>query len=297
MSKQMLKIDYKCLHPSCIVKCREGSIDIDSESFKELSAVYEEEGKFRSPKGKCLMGFSQPFQVVEIDAAAADDSGSMAQVEADPDDPISVLMAEHREVLGLLDRIEGYLRKRDVEALWTATAELEDELTRHSIEKEEQVLFPVVRELMPLGEGLVGIVMEDHVEVINLLYAFRDGLADGEIFDGIINSVITNLKSHIRKEDEEFFELVSKSLKGDVRKKVAEGMKDVERNHVKIEAGDRAEHAALNRTNREQRKVLNEHIAAVKDLVNISSDGGCGCGGEDLGDMDEAPDLHAGHSH
>lgn len=294
MSKQVLEIQYICKHPSCIVNCREGIVDVDEETFAELSAAIPEEGMFKSPRGKCRMGFSQTFQVVEIRKAGEVRQEDVADTGGvDQEDPISVLMHEHNEVLKLLDRIETQLRKRDLSALWVTSAELEDELTLHSIEKEEEVLFPILKNLLPLGEGLVAIVKEDHMEVMNLLHAFRDGLADGDIFDGIINSVITNLKSHIRKEDEEFFELVYRSLDDESRKKVLIGMREVDKKHVKIEAGDMAVHAAENRTNIEQRRFLNEHIAAVKDLVNVNADGGCGCSGEDLGDTEA--DAHINH--
>ena len=34
----------------------------------------------------------------------------------------------------------------------------------------------------------------------------------GEIIDGVINSMIVNLRNHIRKEDGEFFELIRGQL-------------------------------------------------------------------------------------
>lgn len=300
MSDQILEIKYKCLHPSCIVNCREGLIDLDPETFKELSDAVPEEGRFRSPRGFCRMGFSQTLRADEVrtlDPTQLQESDEGAG-SLDTNDPVAVLMHEHQEVIGLMDLIETQLRKRDLEALWQTSAKLEDELILHSIKKEEQVLFPILKDLLPLGEGLVAIVKEDHIEVMNLLHAFRDGLADGDIFDGIINSVITNLKSHIRKEDEEFFDLVGKSLDEEARKTVLEGMKEIVENHPPLNVMSRAEYAEKNITNAEQREYLNAQIAAVKDLVNVNADGGCGCSGEDLGETEsDLPEAHQGHGH
>lgn len=278
MSAQALEIKYKCKHPSCIVNCREGVVEIGEDLYNELSEAYEEEDLFRSPRGFCRLGFAQPLKAIEVrtlngeDEATAEDPGEKG---IDLENPVDILKAEHQEVLNLLQSMEGQLRKRELEKLWASVTELEYCLDKHSMKKEEEVLFPILKELMPLGEGLVAIVQEDHLEVLNLLFSFRDALADGDIFDGIINSVITNLESHIRKEDEEFFELVEKTLDDESRARVLEGMSKIDETYPEFKVPDRHEHAAKARESREKRKKMDEQILAVKDLVNVNSDGGC----------------------
>jgi len=278
MSAQALEIKYKCKHPSCIVNCREGVVEIGEELYNELSQAYEEDGLFRSPKGFCRMGFAQPLKAEEVKRLSEEDQSSLgasSDSELDRDNPVAILKAEHQEVLRILDSMEGQLKKRELEKLWASISELEYRLDKHSMNKEEKVLFPILKDLMPLGEGLVGIVQEDHLEVLNLLFSFRDALADGDIFDGIINSVVTNLQSHIRKEDEEFFELVEKTLDPESRAKVLEGMRKIDETYPEFKVPDRHEHAAKARESREKRKEIDEQILAVKDLVNVNSDGGC----------------------
>ena len=245
MSGKMLEIKYRCQHPSCVVNCREGVIAVDEEYFKELSSSYGDTGLFKSPKGICRMGFNQSFKALNF-GGQSDTAEDIAQHRAE--DPIAILKEEHQTVLGVLDSIEDEIKRRDIDALWVLTAELENDIILHSIKKEEEVLFPLLgTEIVPMGGGLVAVVAEDHSELMSLLYSFRTGLEAGDILDGLASSIITNLKSHIRKEDNEFFELVDKCLTDEMRKKLLAGMQDVDRKHVPIKAGERGkEKSSLN---------------------------------------------------
>lgn len=269
MSKQMLEIKYRCMHPSCCVNCREGLIGIDEGLFQDLSSFYEDKELFRSPHGICRLGFSQAFKVITMTKEA---EGGQTAAEELPltEDPIAILIEEHRKIISLMESIQNeHLRKRDMDGLWAATAELENHITLHSGLKEEEALFPALRDLLPFGEGLVAIVKEEHREIMSLLHNFRKALEEDNIMDGIIRSMIVSLKSHIRKEDYEFFELINKCLNNSIRKKIVEDMKRVEAVHVPIVAGERR------RKKNEQRDQFDEDILAVRDLVNV--DGGC-CG-------------------
>lgn len=269
MSKQMLEIKYRCMHPSCCVNCREGLIGIEEDLFNELSSQYEEKELFRSPRGICRLGFSQPFKVIRMSnkAEAAPEQAAVAPET----DPIAILMAEHKAILGKLEGIEDQVRKRDVDGLWVSTADIENALIIHSAKKEEEVLFPALSDLMPLGQGLVSIIKEDHREILSLLHAFRSALEDGDILDGLIRSMTVSLRSHIRKEDYEFFELVNKCLTDDIRKTMFDGMKKIDETHVTIVAGDRLKLTAERKAAKEKRDMLDESILAVRDLVNVDS--------------------------
>ena len=70
---------------------------------------------------------------------------------------------------------------------------------------------------MPFGEGLVACINEDHREIISLIYSFREALRDGTINDKIIGSALVALRSHVRKEDNEFFEFVRKYITEDMK--------------------------------------------------------------------------------
>lgn len=275
MSQQKIDIRYRCLHPSCCVNCREGYLTMNEGLFKELSASCEE-GVFKSPRGACRLGYSQMFKVISV--ATISDAGAVSDsVQASGDkagdksskDPISILVEEHRSILKIVVEVEDHVRRRDVDALWTSTNKLENALHAHSALKEEEVLFPAMRGLVTFGEGLVSTIKEDHREVLSLLHTVRDALRDGEILNGIVKSMIVSLKGHIRKEDAEFFELVSVSLDPCIREKIFEGMSKIDKLFVPAEAGDRK----ANPLTSAEREQLDEAIAAVRDLAHI--DGGC----------------------
>lgn len=263
-----LEIKYRCLHPSCVVNCREGVIAIDEEVFKDLSSHYEEEGMFRSPRGLCRLGFSQPYQVLKLETLVEEEP-----VELDPElddaDPIGILMAEHREILGMLEKLEALIRKRDAPALWEYTAEVENVLMIHSGLKEEEVLFPAIKSVMELSDVLVTIIKEDHREILSLLHNFRQALQEGDLIDGCLRSMIVSLRSHIRKENYEFFDIVDKGIPAELKLSIIKGMDEVVKHYEPIVAGP------LVVKRNPKRDMFNDEADAIKDLANV--DTGCTC--------------------
>lgn len=277
--KKLLEIKYRCQHPSCQIKiCREGSIEIEEEIFEQLKGSYEDQTLFKSPRGLCRMGFPQPLQILSINmggvAGEQEKTGETAGVaEKSGPDPIEILKAEHQVVLRNLDRIEEQIRKRDIEGLWKTTAEVEDEITLHSIEKEELVLFPLLEKTYPFGASEVAIIKEDHRELMALLHSFRTGLKEGDILDSVAYSMIANLRNHISKEDEEFFDSVSRHLGREGKNLLLEGMARAEKSHVPIEAGDRCEESHHeDETASLERERFKEALTAAK---KASKDDGC----------------------
>lgn len=278
--KKLLAIKYRCQHPSCQIKsCREGLIEIEEELFDQLKGSYpEDEGLIKSPRGLCRMGFPQPLQILSINrggvAGEHAEAGGIAEVtEKSGPDPIEILKAEHLSVLRNLDRIEEQICKRDIEGLWKTTAEVEDEITLHSIEKEELVLLPLLEKSYPSGASEVAIIKEDHRELMALLHSFRTGLREGDILDSVAYSMIVNLRNHIRKEDEEFFDSVDRHLDREGKEQLLEGMAKVEESHVPIKAGDRCEEPHHeDETASLERERFNEALTAAK---KASKDDGC----------------------
>ena len=273
----MLDIKYECLNPSCQVYCKKGEIVLEESYFKELSEAMEGEGIFKSPQGHCRMGFNQSYKAVSVTPASDADSGEAeAAIAKIAKDPIKVLMDEHQEVLKKLDILEDQVRRRDIEGLWFTTAAVENDILLHSIKKEEEVLFPFVGDKISMGSRLIGIMDEDHREFISLLHAFRCGLQDGEMLDGIVRSVIVNLRNHIRKEDEEFFVLVYDNVDVADMEKMFDGMKKIEDNHVPIAVGKREDKAL--KPYGEDRRKLDAEIASLKTVSAVGGEEMC-CGG------------------
>lgn len=275
MPRQMLEIRYRCLHPSCCVNCREGLVAVDEAQFQELDAKYPEPDVFKSPKGACRIGFSQRFKAISVEKTVYKEDEELIKIlvakpECCSKDPIAILMSEHKKIRKTLELIEDQVKRRDVDALWASTVELGNELTLHSVKKEEEVLFPSITGLVPLGETLVSIIKEEHSEVVSLLHNFRETLRDGVIMDGIIDSMMVSLRGHIRKEDMEFFEILNKCLDGVIKGKLVDDMERIEKSFVPMEVIPRTEKTEEERALRQQ---FDEDLAAVRDIANIG--GGC----------------------
>lgn len=270
MTEQIILVKYECQHPSCQVNCKKGELAMEESLLTQLSEPYEEKGIFKSPRGVCRMGFAQPFKVVSIrDMAAEEEMAAAAgEMSGKGENPIDILMEEHKVVLKNLDLIEEQISKRDIDGLWLSTSNVENEIMLHSITKEEEVLFPLIKD-MSLGEGLIAIVHEDHRELLSLLHTFRNGLREGNIYDGIAHSVIANLRSHIQKEDGEFFAMVDNYLDETGKKMLLAGMAAADKAYVPAEAGERCvveccedDILAL------KRKHIDEAALAIKDSVS-----------------------------
>ncbi|MEE9542567.1 MAG: hemerythrin domain-containing protein [Thermodesulfobacteriota bacterium] len=271
MSAKNLTIKYHCQHPSCQVFCKKGELTLEEGNFEELKGAYEEDDIFKSPRGTCRMGYNQPFKIVSVsDESAAED----VQVDKGDGaaDPIEILKAEHLGVISKLENLEEQLRQRSKDGLWTAAADLENKITLHSIKKEEEGLFPILMNKNPMAQAFVQIVHEDHKEFISLLHSFRCGLQEDQILDGIVNSLITNLKNHIRKEDDEFFTMVDECLTAEDRALLLGRMEAIESKFVPVEPGDR--HDKSESPFLENRKVLDAEIKAVI-AENCTDDWSC----------------------
>lgn len=262
MAPQLLEIMYKCMHNSCYVNCREGVLTVEEGRFNELSAAAGQEGVFKSPKGICRMGFSQNFEVVKMQRLGSGVSFELGTSALDPSEhPLIILVEEHKMINGKLEKIEVELKKRDMDALWASTRDLENDLILHSGIKEEEVLFGLTRGLLPFGETLQDIIKEEHREIITLLHNFRDALQIGELNDGIIDSVIVSLRGHIRKEDQEFFEIIDKCLNDEIRLAITAGLKEVEGKFERVEAGVRK----MNAKRLAQQEHYHDQVIAMRE--------------------------------
>lgn len=270
MSQKNLAVKYQCQHPSCQVFCKKGELSIEGAEFEELKGAFDEDELFKSPRGVCRMGYNQPFKIVTVreESAAPESEG----VKVDPNNPIEILKSEHLGVLSKLDALEYQLRQREKDGLWAATAELENKIMLHSIGKEEQGLFPILATKDPMSKAFIHIVHEDHKEFLSLLHSFRMGLQNDQILDGIVNSLVTNLKNHIKKEDDEFFTMVDECFDDKDKALLLERMQEIEKNFVPQKIGLRSE--KMDSPFLEDRKTLDAEITAVK-AENCTDDWSC----------------------
>lgn len=277
MSTIMVDIKYRCLHQSCCVNCREGLITVEEAVYEELIAQSVEKDVIKSPKGACRMGFRQPYQILKAERqeVVEEDTSTVSPYVTSPtvaeDGPIALLMQEHREILKKVAVIEEHLRIRDIDALWISTCDMENTLNLHSGRKEEDVVLPIISELLPFGHALGAIVKEEHREIVSLVHAFRSALQDGDINDAIIRSMIVSLKSHIRKEDYEFFTLVEAGIDEETRCLLLDGMAEAEKAFVRVEPGDRSIMTDAQKEEAARRATHHNEVLSVRDIANTDS--------------------------
>ncbi|MCC6543993.1 MAG: hemerythrin domain-containing protein [Nitrospirae bacterium] len=239
MSQNYLRIKYRCQHPDCQIKsCRTGEIDINEMEFIELTSS-EDKTLFKSPRGICRLGFAQTFKALEVGNLSDMSEDTFIESGEEEINPVSILREEHQRVLRRLDVVEDMILRRDIDGLWVTMAEVENDIVLHSIRKEEGVLFPLLVKLDPVNEKYIEIIKEDHRELMALLHSVRNAMCEDDIPDNILRSALSNLRSHISKEDEEFFYMVEECLDADSRSILIEGMDLAEKSHVLIAAGER----------------------------------------------------------
>ncbi len=240
MTENHLRIKYKCQHPDCQIKvCRSGEIDIDEADFRELTASSGDTSLFKSPRGICRLGFSQVFKALDVRSVSDAAEETESVYEEGGRDPIAILMEEHKLVLTRLDLVEDQLLRRDIEGLWMTLADIRNDIILHSIVKEEGILFPLLAKLNPLSDKYIDIMKEDHRELMELIDSVRHTMCDDDIPDNVLRSALSNLRSHISKEDEEFFDMINDSIDPDNRQALLDNMDDAERAYVPEAAGDR----------------------------------------------------------
>ncbi|MEK6657629.1 MAG: hemerythrin domain-containing protein, partial [Nitrospirota bacterium] len=239
MAEKILKVTYQCLHSSCVVNCRNGELFLPEALLEE--SFSEDKTIFKSPRDFCRLGYSQPFKVMNIEEAKDADAEDDIQEDDSKTtvDPIAALKDEHNKVLKKVEAVEAHLDERDIEGLWISTCDLDNILHLHGAIKEEDVLFPALLGLVPFGEGLVACINEDHREIVSLVHSFREALTDGNINDKVIGSAIVALRSHIRKEDNEFYEFIKKYINNEMKKAIMAGMEQAEKAFIPKEPGER----------------------------------------------------------
>src|SRR3989344_487691 len=92
--------------------------------------------------------------------------------------PLDILRKEHDKVLVLLDRLEKEIEnKADIKKDLIA---LEKEFEKHSLNKEEKVLFPELEKFMPREGGPTGMMISEHKDLSSSIKNLKDALKQGK---------------------------------------------------------------------------------------------------------------------
>jgi hemerythrin superfamily protein len=121
---------------------------------------------------------------------------------SDADDVIGELTDDHREVEQILASIEALPEGDRQRKLRLEKATIE--LVRHSV-AEEEYLYPAVREHVPDGDAIADKEIQDHARVEQLMKQLEGLEADEAGFDGHVATLITEVREHVRDEENRLF--------------------------------------------------------------------------------------------
>ncbi|MDQ1032995.1 hemerythrin domain-containing protein [Streptomyces umbrinus] len=117
-------------------------------------------------------------------------------------DVIAELTTDHHEVEELFGRIDALPPGDKQRQVYAEQAVIE--LVRHSV-AEEMYLYPAVRQVLPDGDTIADKEIEDHAEAERTMKDLEDVDADEPEFDRLIAKLMTEIRSHIRDEEDNLF--------------------------------------------------------------------------------------------
>ncbi len=144
--------------------------------------------------------------------------------------PIAILRNEHDKVLKILDVLEENLKDKNTEKLGENIILLEKEFDKHSLNKEEKVLFPEMEKFMPREGGPIGVMVIEHRELVKSINDFKEKLEREDInhLDQIGNHIISLLRQHIDKENNILFMMAENHLDDEQKKIILEKFKQID---------------------------------------------------------------------
>ncbi|WP_268221222.1 hemerythrin domain-containing protein [Streptomyces sp. EMB24] len=117
-------------------------------------------------------------------------------------DVIAELVTDHQEVEELFGKIEALPAGDAQRKKYADQAVME--LVRHSI-AEEAYLYPAVRDFLPDGDSVADKEIEDHAEAERTMKDLEAVDADDPEFDRLVGALMTEIRSHVRDEEDNLF--------------------------------------------------------------------------------------------
>ncbi|MFF9024814.1 hemerythrin domain-containing protein [Streptomyces eurythermus] len=141
-------------------------------------------------------------------------------------DVIAELTTDHREVEELFGKIEA-LPPGDAQRKKYADQAV-IELVRHSV-AEEAYLYPAVREFLPDGDRIADKEIEDHAEAERTMKELERVEADAPEFDRLIGELMTEIRSHVRDEEDNLFPQLRDAASGDELMKLGDKVRQAKK--------------------------------------------------------------------
>ncbi|MFW0884819.1 hemerythrin domain-containing protein [Candidatus Acidulodesulfobacterium sp. H_13] len=158
-------------------------------------------------------------------------------------DPIMSLRSEHEAVRGVLNNLDGYLkkigssssdnlRKNLINQLDEITSFIDKDLETH-FRKEEEALFPVLGNYVGVETGPIHVMLIEHEQSRELSTEFKAKIGDYQTngdyntLIGAGNSFASLLSEHIDKEENILFNMASMHLSEDEKSDIMEKMRTI----------------------------------------------------------------------
>ncbi len=125
--------------------------------------------------------------------------------------PIEILRKEHDIVLEILDSLEKNLEAKNTNQIKKSIVLLEKEFNKHSLNKEEKVLFPEIEKFLPRDGGPTGMMIIEHKDLTESIENFKQ-TDNFENLNKIGNHIINLLREHIDKENNMLFMMAEMHL-------------------------------------------------------------------------------------
>ncbi len=141
--------------------------------------------------------------------------------------PLDALRKEHDKVLKILDSLESSLNKKDIKQSKKTINLLQKEFNKHSLNKEEKVLFLEIEKFMPRDGGPTGMMIIEHQDLTESIESFKQ-TDNFENLNEIGNHIVNLLREHIDKENNMLFMMADMHLDDKQKKIILKKFKEID---------------------------------------------------------------------
>ena len=141
--------------------------------------------------------------------------------------PLDILRKEHDRVLKILDNLEANLNKKDVRQSKNNINILKKEFDKHSLNKEEKVLFPEIEKFMPRDGGPTGMMIIEHKDLTESIKMFKDEKDINNLIE-TGSHIINLLREHIDKENNMLFMMAEMHLNDKQKERIIKKFKEID---------------------------------------------------------------------
>ncbi len=144
--------------------------------------------------------------------------------------PTDILRKEHDKVLKILDDLEKNLESGDTNQAKKSIILLEREFNKHSLNKEEKVLFPEIEKFIPREGGPTGMMIIEHKDLIESIENFNLAIEENNLekLKRIGEHVISLLREHIDKENNMLFMMADMHLNNKQKEIILKKFKEID---------------------------------------------------------------------